>query len=347
MKSASVVISAAALVLLAGCSKHSTGETTAAPALPPAKVRLATVHVDNVAPLIEVTGIVRPVQRAQVAAKVMGAIEELPVALGQRVRTGDLLLKISAGEITARVAQAQAQLNVARRDLERERDLLTKGASTADMVRGLEDRLSMTQAMVREAEVMLGYTIIRAPFDGVVARKLANAGDLAAPGMPLLEIEGTTDFQVEAAIPDSLAAKLSPGVSLPIAIPTSGASFNGTLAELSSAADASAHTVLAKVAVPAAAAVRSGEFARVQLPGPPERALLAPATAVSVLGQMERVFVAGEDNRAVLRLVKTGAARLFASQQSVEILSGLDDGERIVAAPPAGLREGQPLEVVP
>lgn len=342
MKSVLPPVIASLLAVASGCARHSPAEA-AAPALPPAKVRVAVVHVENLATLTEVTGTVRPVQRAQVAAKVMGTIESLPVTLGQPVRAGDLLVKISAGEITARVAQAQAQLNVARRDLERERDLLTKSASTADMVRGLEDRFTMTQAMVREAEVMLGYATVRAPFDGVVARKFANAGDLAAPGQPLLEIEGVTDFQVEAAVPDSLATRLTTGAALPVEVSATGLRFTGTLAELSPAADANARSVLAKVSVPAGTVVRSGQFARVQIAGEPVRTLLAPATAVSTLGQMERIFVAGDANRAVLRLVKTGATR----GDSVEILAGLDDRERVVIAPPAGLRDGQPLEVQP
>lgn len=330
-------------MLFAGCTKQAAPETAAGANLPPAKVRVATVGAEKIAELTEVTGTVRPIQRAQLAAKLMGAIEEMPVTLGQAVRAGDLLVKISAGEITARVAQAQAQLNVARRDLERERDLLPKGASTADMVRGLEDRFTLTQAMVREAEVMLGYAEIRAPFDGVVARKSAHPGDLAAPGQVLLEVEGTADFQVEAAVPDSLAAGLARGAELPVELPATGLKFTGAIAEISSAADPQARSVLAKISVPAGAAVHSGEFARVLLPGAPVPALLVPAAALSPLGQMERVFVAGADQRTVLRLVKSGAVR----GDRVEILSGLDAGERVVINPPAGLREGQLLEILP
>ena len=343
MKSFHLITLATGLALLVGCAKPAAPESAAGTALPPAKVRLATVRVENFAATTEVSGTVRPVQRAQLAAKVMGAIEELPVALGQRVRTGDLIVKISAAEITARVAQAQAQLNAARRDFDRERDLLTKGASTADMVRGLEDRFTGTQAMVREAEVILGYTTVRAPFDGVISRKFVNAGDLASPGLPLVEIEGTANFQVEAGLPESLAANLSVGTPLTVELPAAGLTFQGTLAELSSAADGGARTVAAKLTVPAGTAVRSGEFARVQLPGAAVRTLRAPAAAVTTLGQMECVFVAGEGNRAVLRLVKTGAAR----GDRVEILSGLDAGERVVVGAPAGLREGQSLEILP
>jgi membrane fusion protein, multidrug efflux system len=189
---------------------------------------------------------------------------------------------------------------------------------------------------------MLGYATVRAPFDGVIAQKFANACDFASPGFPLLTLEGTADFQVEAPVPDSLTDRLTSGVELTIEVPAVGTTFTGKLAELSSAADANAHTVLAKISVPASVAVRSGQFARVQVPGAPVATTLVPASAVARLGQMERVFVAAENNRSVLRLVKTGAVR----GDFVEILSGLDQGERVVVAP-ATLREGQPLEVLP
>jgi RND family efflux transporter MFP subunit len=343
MKPAPLFSAALALALLSGCARHTAPEGGQLPALPAAKVRVVAVHLEDLPSVTEVTGTVRPVQRAQLAAKLMGAIEEMPVALGQRVRRDDLLVKIAAGEINARVTQAQSQLNAARRDLDRERDLLARGASTADLVRGLEDRFTAAQAMVREAEVMLGYATIRAPFDGVIARKLADAGDLASPGMPLLEIEGAAGFEVEAGVPDSLAPTLAVGRAIPVEIPAAGVTVPGRLAEISSAADAGARTVAVKLALPAHEAVRSGQFVRVRIPGAPVRALLVPVSAVARVGQMERVFVAGSGDRAVLRLVKTGARH----GERVEILAGLDDGERVVADAPAGLQEGQPLEIQP
>lgn len=338
------ILSLVALTLAAGCTDR--GAPDRAASLPPVRVHATTVHMEEVPILIEVTGTVRPVQQAQIAAKVMGTIVEMPVVLGQRVQAGDLLVRISAGEISARALQAESQLNQARRDLTRERDLLAKGASTPDMVKNLEDRYTLTGAMVREAQVMLGYTDVRAPFEGVVARKLASAGDLAAPGQPLLAVEGTTDFQIEAGIPDSLATRLAPGAPLAVDVPAAAVSFTGRLVELSSAADPMTRTVTAKIAVPAGTAVGSGQYARVQVPGTPVTALLAPVGAVSALGEMERVFVVA-DGRALLRLVKTGATRGPAGAARVEILSGLADGDRIVTDPPATLREGQPLEIEP
>jgi RND family efflux transporter MFP subunit len=341
MKFSSAIYLSAALVV-AGCGRHSNDARVTASPLPPARVHVATVRSENVPVVTEVTGTIRPAQRAQLAAKVMGTIDEMPVTLGQKVNAGQLLVKINAGEISARVTQARSQLNAARRDLDRERALLEKGASTADIVHGLEDRFTAAQAMVREAETMLDYTAIRAPFPGVIARKLANAGDLAAPGAPLLELEGTSDFQVEAGLPESLVGDVEVGTKLEVTLPSSNQHFVGEVAELSSSADSSALTVLAKISIPADAKARSGQFARLQVPGPAAPALVVPEKAVSQLGQMQRVFVAGEGNRAVLRLVRTGAAQ--AGQ--VEITAGLDANERVVVSPPAGLHEGQPLEIV-
>ena len=340
MKLQSFLVSAAVLAALAGCSRQ---ETAAAAPLPSIRVRTATIRFESVPTLTEITGTVHPVLRATLAARLMGSIEELPVGLGQRVHAGDLLVKISAGEISARLAQAQAQLDQAKRDFARESDLLPKNASTTEMVQNLATRVALAEAMVREAETMLGYAVIRAPFAGSVARKFVEAGDFASPGAPLVEIEGADSFQIEVGIPDSLAGSLKPGAAADIIIASAGLGFAAPLAELSSAADANAHTVTAKFTVPAGIAVHSGQFARVQIPGAPVRVLLAPASAVSRNGQMECVFVLGDGNRAVLRLVKTGAPRAA----GIEILSGLDDGERLVLTPPAGLREGQPLEVEP
>ncbi|MFI5356510.1 MAG: efflux RND transporter periplasmic adaptor subunit [Opitutales bacterium] len=327
------------LFLLVGCSRP---EAAAPPvALPPVQVRLASVQVAEFPELTELTGTVRPVRRAVLAAKVAGAITELTVTLGQPVRNDDVLVRLASAEATARVAQARAQLSVVTRDLRRERELLARDASTTETVRNLQDQVAAGEAAVREAEAQLAYTVIRAPFDGVIARRPVNVGDLATPGQPLLEIEGASDFEIEAGVPASLAAALTPRATF--ACTVGEETFAGRLRETSSAIDDATRTIGVKLAVPAGATVRSGQFARIQIPGRLVATLLVPATAVSLQGQMERVFVAGDGNRAGLHLVKTGAPR----GDRVEIVSGLTAGDRVVVAAPAGLREGQLLETAP
>jgi RND family efflux transporter MFP subunit len=327
------------LVFASGCSRPET--KAPATSLPSVKVRTAQVQAEDLPQLTEVTGTVRPIQRAVLAAKITGVITELRVALGQTVKAGDVLLKTFTGEAAAQVAQARAQLNLTRRDLERERNLVRQGASTADTVRNLEDRIAGYEAAVREAEARLSYTEIRAPFDGVIARRWINAGDLASAGQPLLELEGSSGFEILAQIPDSLATTLKAGASLECE--AGGEKFSGWLREISSTADAATRSVEVKIDVPATSRARSGQFTRILIPGRASRALLVPAAAVSLNGQMERIFVVDSDNRAVLRIVRTGATR----GDRVEILSGLNGSERIVVSPATGLRDGQPLEAQP
>ncbi len=330
-------------VLLGGCGKRAAEHSSVTAALPTVPVGAVVVGSEKVALMTEITGTVRPVQRAQLAAKVMGAIEEMPVTLGQQVRAGDLLVRIAAGEISARVAQARSQLNTVRRDLERERALLAQGASTNETVRNLEDRVATTEAQLRETEAMLGYATLRAPFAGVVARKFANAGDLATPGAPLIELDGDSVFEVEAGVPESAAGSLAVGAPLAVEIPSAKLTFTGKIAELSSAADPQARAIAIKISVPQGTAVRTGQFARLQIPGESRRALRVPAAAVTAFGQMERIFVVADGNRAALRLVKTGPRQ----DDRVEILAGVAEGDRVIVSPPPGLRDGQSVEVRP
>ena len=235
-----------ALALFAGCARQAP-DSGAGPSLPPLKAQVALVHLETVPFLTEITGTVHAVERAQLAAKVMGSIDTMPFTLGQHVKRGDTLATISAGEINARVAQAESQFNQANRDLARERELLPKGASTATMVKDLEDRCAGDEAILREAKVMLSYATLHAPFDGVITQKFANVGDLASPGLPLIAIEGSNGFEVQAGVPDSLAFGLGVGKLLVVQTSTEGVTFSGKISEISSAADANSHTVAVKI----------------------------------------------------------------------------------------------------
>ncbi len=326
--------SLALALLVSGCGHKEQAAAGAQPAVP---VRVATVQSVTETRRVELPGTVRAVERAALAPKVMGAVQTLAVGLGQTVKRGDVLLTISANEIGARLAQAESGLSQAKRDLERETGLLAKGASAAETVRSMEDRLRLMEATVAEARTMLTYTSITAPFDGVITRRFVNEGDLAAPGNPLLEMENPSAQRVEVEVPDGLAA-VAVGASAPVRV--GELELPGRVGEVSPALDAVSRTFLAKIDLPAGAAVRSGQFARVSWPAGEGTALVIPAAALTNFGQMERVFVVAE-GRATMRLVKSGARH----GAQVEILSGLAAGERVVADGAATLRDGQPVEV--
>ncbi len=330
-----------AVALTSSCRREPA--TAAEVALPTVRVQVAAVQRVSLPVIFETTGTVRAVQRATVAARLSGTIATLSLRLGDTVRAGDVLLTISAADVSARVVQVRAQLAQVERELTRERGLLATGAGTKDNVKLLEDRLAQTQASLREAETLLDYATVRAPFNGTIARKHVEAGDFASAGAPLVQIDGRDAFEIEVGLPESLAAPLAVGNTLQVETMPGGLRFHATIAEISSASDSVARSRTAKLTVPTGTQVSPGQFSRVFLPGGSTAALLVPSGAVVRFGQMERVFAVGDRNRASLRLVRTGATR----GDQMEIVSGLDAADRVVIAPPASLHDGQPIEIAP
>lgn len=339
----SVTLFMSLLLGAAGC-KDSGHNKVARQPLPTVEVGTISVSGQTAQRQNEVAGTIEAVQKATIATKITGVIEELPVTLGSVVKKGALLAKINAGEISARLAQAETQLSQAQRNFEREKRLLAQDASTRETVKSLEEACRIAEAGMREARSLRDYTIITAPFAGVISQKMVNAGDLATSGMPLFTLENTERLQIVAAIPEATALKIRKGNSLPIFIPAAAFSQSGTVTEIGPTADIASRTALVKITIDGGnTALRPGQYARVTLPGSDSiNTFLVPETALFRFGQMERLYVV-QNGTAHLRLVRSGEHR----NGQVEILTGLNGGEQVVAQGGEGLVEGQPVRIVP
>jgi RND family efflux transporter MFP subunit len=303
-------------------------------------VQVATVEKRARSETEEVVGTVRARLHATLEAKVGARIEKLPVVMGQTVKSGDLIARLDAPEIRARHDQARAALKQADDDWRRATDLLEKKVSTQSEFDAAESRRRVAQAVLAETGALLSFVEITAPFDGVVARKLAEVGDLAMPGKPLVEIENPSELEVEAGVPESLIGGIKAGAVMRVRVDSLKAVLACKVSEIAAAADANSHTFLVKVSVPATTGLRSGQFARLLVPMGERETIRVPAAAVVRRGQLEIVFVVA-DERARLRLVRTGAE----SEGEVEILSGIDAGQTVVIEGAAKLEDGQPVEV--
>lgn len=328
------------LLTAVGCKDP--GHNGAPQPLPVAQVRVITVAGQTPQRQSEVAGAVESLQRATISAKISGPIEEMPVELGSAVQKGTLLARISAGEIVARLSQAETQFGQAQRNFDREKRLLAQDASTRETVKSLEDAYRMAEAGLREARALRDYTLITAPFAGIISQKMANAGDLATPGMPLLVLENTEHLQVVAAAPEGAALKIKKGDALAVTVPAAEFSQTGTVTEIGPSTDTASRTALVKISIHGGDSLRPGQYARVALPGEGgAKALLVPETAVFRFGQMERVFVV-HNNTAQLRLVRSGEHL----EGRVEILTGLNGGEQVVIQGGERLIDGQPVAIV-
>jgi len=330
---------AAVAFVLAACGRREAPQM--AEALPAASVRAEAVQLATHPAREEVVGTVRAKLRAAIEAKVSARIESLLVAPGQPVRTGDVLAQLDAREIQAKLDQALAVREQAVRDLERARTLLAQKISTQAEFDAAQARERVAAGAAKEAETMLGYTKITAPFDGIVTRKLANVGDLAAPGRAIVEVEDPRALRFEADVPEALIANVKAGAAMPVRA-GSGPAMEALVAEMAPVADPASRTFLVKLDLPSAPGVRSGQFGRVLVPTGEVSSIRVPAAALVTRGQMEFVVVVAQQ-RAELRIVRTGKR----TGGEIELLSGVSPGERIVVEGAAELRDGQPLVVKP
>ncbi len=326
---------------LAGCGRpHETHPPEQK--LPSAPVRIAKVEERSRLATEEVVGTVRAKLRASIEAKVSGRIEQMPVNAGQTVKAGELLAQLDAQEIKARREQAAAAEIQAERELQRFTPLLNQKTITQQEFDGVQARQRIAKAALSEADTMLGYTKVTAPFDGVITRKLADVGDLASPGRALLDLEDPKVLRAEADVSEGFLGKIQSGDKMTILVPASTNRVEGVVSEISPAVDSASRTFRIKLDLPPSSGLRAGQFGRVLVPAGETSALRVPASAIVLRGQMELAFVVNE-GRAQLRIVKTGK-RLG---DEVEVVSGLIAGEPIVVEGATSLRDGQPVEVRP
>jgi len=326
------------LVAVPGC--HGGQETAREESLPTALVRVQKVESREYPVTEDVVGTVRTRTRAMIEAKVSGRVASMPVTLGQQVEAGSVLFRLDVREIQAKLDQALALRDQARGDLKRYRALLDEGAVTQQEFDAVQAKKLVTEAAVVEAETMLDYAQVKAPFSGVITRKLADVGDLASPGRPLLELEGLSGFRFEANVPESLVSKVEVGAELAVRIASLPENLKGTVSEISPALDPGSRTFLVKIDLAPDDRLRAGQFGRVAIPIGEAPVIKIPVGAVVKRGQMDLVFVV-EDGRARMRLVKTG--KLL--DKDVEIVAGLSPGERVVVEGAEHLRDGQPVSV--
>lgn len=324
-------------LLLAGCGKeHARPSATAN--LPTAQVRVVTVENKPYVATEEVVGTVQAKLRAALEAKVSGRIEAMPVVFGQSVKAGDLIARLDVREIQAKLDQANAMSDQAGRELKRFENLLQGKAVTQQEFDGVQARARVAAAAVIEAETMLGYATVTAPFNGMIARKLADVGDLASPGRPLVVLEDPANLRLDADMPEAVLRRIRLGATMPVRVEAVTNVLEGVVSEIAPAADSDSRTFRVKFDLPATPGLRSGQFGRVAVPVGETTLPRVPMSAVVRRGQMEIVFVS-VDGRAQLRLVKTGKR----IGDEIELLSGINSGEQVVAEGAATLEDGQPL----
>jgi RND family efflux transporter MFP subunit len=291
--------------------------------------------------LTELAGTVRSVHEATIAPLVSGTVTEVRVGPGSAVRAGQVLVRLSAREIDARLEQSRAVSALATRDRDRAISLNEQGAITVAQYEAAVSQWSVARAREAEASTVAGRTVLRAPFAGVITAKLASVGDTALPGRPLLTLESPAASRFEVQVPETASDALAVGQPVPVRIDGLDRELAGRIGEIQPASDEATRARLVKIELPQTPGLRSGQFGRVRLTTGRAAAVTVPAGAVVRHGQLEAVFVV-DSGTARLRLVRCGREL----EGRVQISSGLSGGETVALAAGADLVEGQPVEAV-
>jgi len=307
---------------------------------------------------LEAVGTVRAVQTTQVSSQTTGNILEVRAHEGDLAQAGQVLAIIDDAQPRAAVDQATAALAASQKEVEADDSDYALAGTTLKRYQQLYDKKSVSpqefdevkaryqsaearrdmaqagqaqaSAALTQARTSLGYTQVRAPFSGMVTAKMADAGMLASPGTPLFTMEDTRRYRLEATVDESDIHLVRIGQATPVTIDALGnAPLSGKVAEIVPAADPASRSFLVKISLPADARLHSGLFGRADFARGQRQALLIPRTAIVERGQLNGVYVVDANEIAELRYVTLGAI----AGENVEILSGLKDGETLVAAP--------------
>lgn len=280
-----------------------------------------------------------PARTAELATRATGTIEAVTVDVGTAVRAGQVLVRLDASGVEAAVASAEAQRDIARRTWERIRNLERDGAATGQELDQAEANLRMAEAGLMEAIGQREYVFLRAPFDGTVAARQADPGDLAVPGRPVLVLAGRPGVKIEADLPASLAGRVQVGDAATVLRQETGSSWQAVVTRVVPVVELSSHRFRVEARFAESDALPlPGTFARLELSAGDEASVWVPSDAVVRRGQLFGVFMP-EGDHLRLRWVRTGQKR----GDGVEVLAGLDSGALVVREPSSEFTDGIPV----
>lgn len=326
---------AAGLAILAACGAPDVKQPAGA-AAERAPGQVVTIADTMVQATLDAAGVAEPVAQSTLSTKLMGTVTAVLVKEGDRVAAGQPLVRIDARDLAARQSQVGAgiaEAEAVRRDAEtqagRIRALHADSAATRAQLDAAETGLARAEAAVRQAragaaelEVMADYSVVRAPFAGVVTQRFVDPGAFAAPGAPLVTVQDARQLRVSATVAPEAARGLARGARIMATV--EGTTAPATIEGVVPAPAGNVYTINA-IIDNADGRLLAGSAATLGLPQGERQAVLIPTAAVRREGDLTGVLVRGA-SADELRWVRLGAK--FGDR--AEVLGGLRAGDQVV-----------------
>lgn len=230
--------------------------------------------------------------------------------------------------------EAQSRLKAATSEVERAKATVQAILSKKQQINA---RIEQARADIAGTKIYEGYGKITSPVSGIIVKKLAEQGAIASPGVPLLSIEDSSQYRLEAAVEESNSKMVRIGNRVNVQIDAIGAGeFFGVVSEIVPSADSSSRSLTVKIDLPANPLLRTGLYGLARFPIAQKEAISVPQTALVQRGQLTGVFAVTSDGIAQFRIVTTGKT----SDGMIEILSGLSAGDDFVSADASRVNDG-------
>lgn len=278
---------------------------------------------------------------AEIATRASGTVTRVLVDIGARVRAGDPLVELDANDVNARVSAAAAGEELARRSHRRIESLARDGAASQHELDQAVAGLEAARARRVEAEAQQAYTVVRAPFAGVLTHRSVDPGDLAVPGRPLATLVAPGDLEVVADLPAQRVGSLEPGARVWIHVEGSEDPYRATVSRVVPALGPGSRTFRVEALPDEGSGLVPGAYARLELERPGVGPRWLPRDAVVERGQLTGVFSVESDTLR-LRWVRLGQVR----EEAVELLAGPQGELAVVRRPNAELSDGRAVASV-
>jgi len=287
------------------------------------------VRLQPIPTRIDVMGTVTSDDNIRLSARISSYVSEVHAAAGHAVTNQQVLIRLDDREMKQQLGAAKAHLRQAVTELERTRILFSSDAATRQQMIAAESAEQASRARVDEINVLLTYSEIRSPINGIITDRSVEPGMLVQPGQALLSVYNHLSMRLDVPVPVRMISQLELQQAVTVQLESPKRTVTGRISEIVSEIDTSSRTRLVKVRMDATdSEMIPGSFGRLSIEQPPHDGYLVPSSSVYNVGQLEMVQVISDD-RVIRRLVKTGPAM----DGQVELLSGVRDGDNILSQP--------------
>lgn len=285
---------------------------------------------------------IEAVRQATVAAQIAGRVLEVRADAGQRVKQGELLMRIDVREAAGSDASARATLDQAAAAYARAKNLHAQKFISQAALDQAAATFKAAQGAVAASGAGASHGNVTAPIAGVVAERHVEAGEMATPGLPLITIFDPKELRVIASLPQYKLAELKKATRARIELPETGRWIDVARIEILPTVDPRSHTATARLYLPDnTEGVVPGAYARAHFILGRAKKMTVPPAAVLRRGEVTAVYVLDDKGLARLRQVRLGEA---VAGGEIEILAGISSGERVSLTP---LKAGIELKAAP